>query len=130
MSGRGALVVVVALLCVVSGGCAQIEKEANAVDELIVRARSDDFLERQDATRELLARDPVSVRHLVVPRLALESAMVPLQVSSRGGQVLTGRVVGGTDQSLQLEVSGPPAPGAVVSIPFTEIKTLWLSRRE
>lgn len=114
------------LLVSILSGCAQIEKEGRAVDDLVVRMRSDDFDQRQAATAEILARDMESVRYVVIPRLALESARVPLEVSSSAGNVLRGRVTGGDHHSLELEVTERIARGAVVRFPFANIKVIRL----
>jgi hypothetical protein len=112
---HGTLLLVVAAMA----GCAQIEKEGREVDDLVMRMHSDDFSLRHAATAEILQRDLESLRYIVIPRLALESARVPLEVSSVGGNVLLGRVTGGDDLSLELEVAERVGQGAVVREPWS-----------
>jgi hypothetical protein len=105
---------------------AQIEKEGKAVDDLVTEMHSEDFTQRQAATSDLLARDPVSLRDIVIPRLALESARVPLEVSTADGSVVRGRVMGGSGQTLELEVTERVARGAVIRFTFGNIKVIRL----
>jgi hypothetical protein len=114
------------LVVVATTGCAQIEKEGRAVDDLVAEMHSEDFTQRQAATSDLLTRDPVSLRYIVIPRLALESARVPLEVSSADGNIVRGRVTGGSDQTLELEVTERVARGAVVRFTFGSIKVIRL----
>jgi hypothetical protein len=113
-------------LVAVMAGCAQIEKEGRTVDELVVRMQSDDFAQRQGATAEILGRESESLRYIVIPRLALESARVPLELSSTAGNVLIGRVTGGDGQNLEIEVTERVGQGAVVLVPFGSIKVIRL----
>lgn len=107
-------------------GCLRLAAEAEVVDGLVQRMHSQDFAERQAATAELLGRDAVSVRHLVLPRLALESALTPLEVNSQDGNVVRGSVVGGDEHAVELRVTERILGGAVVSIPFSSIKVIRL----
>lgn len=111
-------------------GCATIdlETEGGVVDRLVSQLRSDDSSERQRATGELLTRQSVSVRHIVIPRLALESALVPLEISSRDGNIVRGRVTGGDDKTLSVQITKRVARDAIVTIPLAEIKLIRLSR--
>lgn len=117
---------VLLLLPLMATGCAQLEKEAGVVDACVIRLHSDTLEERQGATTEILHRESVSMCHLVIPRLALESARVPLEVSSRAGNIFTGRVTGGNEKALEVEVTDRVLQGAVVSIPLDQVKTIRL----
>ncbi len=114
------------LFVFVATGCAQIEKEGEVVDDLIFRMHGDDFMERQEATMELLGRDNGSLRYIVIPRLALESSSTALEISSVDGNKVRGRVTGGDGRSLELVVTGNVAPGSRVSFMFTQIKVIRL----
>lgn len=114
------------LLVSTTAGCAQIAREGQTVDELVTDMRSDDFDRRQRATARVVARSEASLRHVVIPRLALESARVPLEVSSVTGNVLRGRVSGGGPRALELVVSEPMAPGAVVRIELQAVEVIRL----
>ncbi|MCO5164977.1 MAG: hypothetical protein M9894_01230 [Planctomycetes bacterium] len=109
------------------GGCrSSLAEEATVIDDLVLRLRSEEFAVRQTATDQLRGREPVSVRHLVVPRLALESARVPLQLVSVSGRILTGRVVGGDERTLLMNLEQRVAEGALVSVPLESVKVLRL----
>ena len=124
MSRRSCLVHV--LVVMATTGCAQPEREGRAVDDLVAELHGEDFAQRQAATSDLFARDPVSLRNVVIPRLALESARVPLEVSSTDGNVVRGRVTGSSDQALELEVTERVARGAVIRFAFENIKVIRL----
>lgn len=114
---------------VLLAGCSQLEQEAAVLDDLVLRVKSDDFDQRRAATAELLQRDPLSMRHLVVPRLALESALTPLHVTSSTGKIFKGRVTGGDYQTLELRTAKHVAEGALIAIPVAEIRVLRLFPR-
>ena len=123
----GALLLAVLLLA----GCQtpanlELEGEAKAIDALVTKLHSSEYREREVATAALLARSPVSLRHLVVPRLALDSVLSPLEVSTRDGNIVRGRVAGGDERQLQVQITKHVARGAVVSLPLREIDYIRL----
>lgn len=120
------VVSLIVLLAPLTSGCSGLEKEAGVVDACVLGLHSEALQERQAATTEVLQRDELSMRHLVIPRLALESARVPLEVSSRAGNIFTGRVTGGNERALEVEVADRVLRGAVVSIPVDQVKTIRL----
>ncbi len=109
-------------------GCAvQLEPEARLVEDRIGQLRSERVAERQAATADLLARSPESLRHLVVPRLAVESTREPLLVATRDGSIYVGAVLGGDALWLLLSLKQGPLSGAVLRLELESIAVIRLA---
>lgn len=107
-------------------GCSTIEAEGERVDELVTQLRGDELRARSTATQDLLSSSLPVMRHLVVPRLALESARTPIQISTKAGSILRGRVCGGDESKLLLELESGPAPGAILEVQDSSILAMRL----
>ncbi|HZU97732.1 MAG TPA: hypothetical protein VFF73_13610 [Planctomycetota bacterium] len=108
------------------GSGPELEPEAKTVEALVAALHSADFTERETATRMLFAREAVSIRALVIPHLALESVVIPLEIDAKDGNLVRGRIAGGDEQTIQVQITKRVAKDAVLSLRLSDIKALRL----